>query len=146
MENLAADSALDGMFGQRHALTTLPEGQRSSTHSTAGWVRPKAGLKRCGQSGNLSGLIPTDDQDFLNNQFNWTCNERDAGLWPIFSSRLVFMNLVMEKRNWTMFIACTSIHCCQQSYNESYIFTFRCGLSRQPHFRPQSQWTVSPHC
>ena len=51
VDNLATESALDGMFGQRHTLATLPEGQRCSTHSTAGWVRPKAGLKRCGKSG-----------------------------------------------------------------------------------------------
>jgi hypothetical protein len=36
--------------GQLHASAALCPGKRPGTHSTAGWVRPRAGLVRRGKS------------------------------------------------------------------------------------------------
>jgi len=36
--------------GQRHAPAALPPGKRPGTHSTGGWVGPRAGLVVCGKS------------------------------------------------------------------------------------------------
>jgi len=47
---LSLTSALDGVGGQRRAPATLPLGKRPGTHCEQGWVRPRAGLDRCGKS------------------------------------------------------------------------------------------------
>ena len=40
--------ALDGVGGQRHALSTLPPGKRHDTYCTGDRVGPRAGLDGCG--------------------------------------------------------------------------------------------------
>ena len=46
------------MRGQRHALAALYPWERHSTHCTGGWVRPRAGLDRCGKSRPPPGFVP----------------------------------------------------------------------------------------
>ena len=44
--------------GQRHAPAVLPPGKRHATHSTGGWVGPRAGMDRCGKSRPHQDSIP----------------------------------------------------------------------------------------
>jgi len=43
-------AALEGMSGQSHDPTTLYPRERPGTHFTGGWVGPRAGLDRCGNT------------------------------------------------------------------------------------------------
>ena len=55
---LSLTSALDGVGGQRHAPAALPRVKTPGTHCTGGWVRPRAGLDRCGKSSPHRNSIP----------------------------------------------------------------------------------------
>ena len=44
------------MRGQRHALAALYPQERPGTHYTGGWVGPRAGLDRCGNSRFPTGI------------------------------------------------------------------------------------------
>ena len=46
---LSLTSALDGVGGQRHVLAPLPPGKTAGVSFTGGWLRPRAGLDRCGK-------------------------------------------------------------------------------------------------
>jgi hypothetical protein len=43
-------TALEGVRGQRHDPASLYPRERPGTHSTGGWLGPKAGLDRCRKS------------------------------------------------------------------------------------------------
>jgi len=45
-------STLEGVRGQRHALTAPYPRERPGTHFTGGWVGLRAGLDKCGKSRN----------------------------------------------------------------------------------------------
>jgi hypothetical protein len=51
-------SALDGVDGRRHALTTLSPGKGSGTHCRGGWMGAGASLDGCGKSLLFSGFKP----------------------------------------------------------------------------------------
>jgi hypothetical protein len=44
--------------GQRHAPAALYPRERPDTHRTGGWVRPRAGLDKCGKSRPHRDSIP----------------------------------------------------------------------------------------
>jgi hypothetical protein len=45
---ISLTSALNGVGGQRHALTVYPR-ERPGTHCIGGWVYPRTGLGFCGK-------------------------------------------------------------------------------------------------
>jgi len=51
-------TALEGMRGQHHDLVTFYPRKRPGTHSTGGWLGPRAGLDRCGKSRFHQDSIP----------------------------------------------------------------------------------------
>jgi hypothetical protein len=46
------------VVGQHHAPAALYPGKRLGTHSTGGWVDPRAGLDGCGKSCPYLNSIP----------------------------------------------------------------------------------------
>ena len=55
---LSLTSALDGVGSQRHAPAALLLGKGPGTHCIGGWVGPRAGLDRCGNSRPRRYSIP----------------------------------------------------------------------------------------
>jgi len=51
-------TALEGVRGQRHAPAALYPRERPGTYCTGGWVGPRAGLVRCGNSRPHRDSIP----------------------------------------------------------------------------------------
>ena len=51
-------TALEGVRGQRHAPAAIYPLERPGTHYTRGWVGPRAGVDRCGNSRPPPGFAP----------------------------------------------------------------------------------------
>ena len=82
------------MRGQRHAPTALYPRERLGTHCTGGWVGPRAGLDRCGNSHPPPGF---DSRTFQPVASRYT----DYTTWPTQMSIVPSYSLSSSSRKFT---------------------------------------------